>query len=161
MTAMLTRVFLMFAVMIAVPVAGDAPALPTLAAQVAAINAGTFANNFYDGGFVQAGATEEQQVGGCLLDKVQAIQNENGMASFPNDLKVDLGACCTKGNSAACITSMSPVYTDISTVQASGSTPALVSNALTILKAQAASRLAGTTLVTGAKKLLESGHDEP
>jgi len=28
------------------------------------------------------------KVGGCILDKVGAIKNENGFASFANDLKV-------------------------------------------------------------------------
>ena len=33
---------------------------------------------------------------------------ENGMESFPNDLKVDLGACCTKGKDQPGATSRNP-----------------------------------------------------
>ena len=63
-----------------------------------------------DGDMVPSSATDEQQVGGCLLDKVQAISNENGLKAFPNDLKVDLAACCTKISTPACVKELSPVY---------------------------------------------------
>merc|ERR1719345_8668 len=66
---------------------GDAPAASTLPEMVKLISAGKFANNFFDGDMVQKGANEVQQVGGCLLDKVTAIKNENGLKEFPNDLK--------------------------------------------------------------------------
>merc|ERR1712166_1236363 len=71
---------------------GDAPAAATLPEMVKLISAGKFANNFFDGDMVQKGANEVQQVGGCLLDKVTAIKNENGLKEFPNDLKVDTAA---------------------------------------------------------------------
>ena len=36
-------------------------------------------SNFFEGdGLVPSSATDEQKVGGCLLDKVDAIKNENG-----------------------------------------------------------------------------------
>ena len=103
---------------------GDAPAAATLPEMVKLISAGKFANNFFDGDMVQKGANEVQQVGGCLLDKVSecstafamiyvfqvtAIKNENGLKEFPNDLKVDIAACCTKSNSAACLKDITPV----------------------------------------------------
>merc|ERR1711907_397476 len=90
-------------------VQADQPAANDLPTMVAWINSGKFHNNFFDGGIVGAAATDAQKVGGCLLDKVGAIKNEDGLEKFPNDLKVDLAACCTKGG-AQCVQEIAPAY---------------------------------------------------
>merc|ERR1712085_115948 len=64
---------------------------------LASIKAGTHNNNFNaQGVLVGAPADDKEAVGACLLDKVGAIASEGGVASFLNDLMVDLAACCTK-----------------------------------------------------------------
>merc|ERR1719310_2439450 len=83
-----------------VQVFADKDAEATLQAMVDAINAKTFDNNFFKGDYLEGEVTETQEVGGCLLDKAGAIQTENGVESFANDLQVDLAACCTKSDSA-------------------------------------------------------------
>merc|ERR1711959_852112 len=85
--------------------------------------------------------TSSQQVGGCLLDKIGAIINENGIVKFANDLKVDLSACCTKGTDAEqakCVKELSPAY---AAIIAKNKAKALK----TIVKA-ASERLKGVTL---------------
>merc|ERR1712166_1234382 len=126
-------------------VSADAPAASSLKEQVALINSGKFANNFFEGSLASSAAVEHQ-VGGCLLDKVQAIQDEDGMSKFPNDLKVDLAACCTKGDSNTCITKLSPVYNLITAAEKEGSSTARVNGALTILKRVAKLLLQGATV---------------
>merc|ERR1712216_115252 len=94
-------------------VLADKPAARTLNEMVKLINDGKFDNNFFDGDMLaeKTGNTKQQQVAGCLLDKVSAIKNENGLEQFPNDLKVDLAACCTKdSNEAGCIKQLAPAY---------------------------------------------------
>merc|ERR1712166_872408 len=71
----------------------DNPAASTLQGMVDKINDGSFNNNFFAGGMLTDTGTKEQQAGGCMLDKVDAITNEDGIIKFPNDLQVDLAAC--------------------------------------------------------------------
>merc|ERR1719502_2220789 len=104
------RLFVALALVVAV--AADPAAPHTLQEMVDSIKSGKFQNNFFGQKMVSA-TDAEAQVGGCLLDKVGAIRNENGFAKFPNDLKVDLGACCTKGNTASCVSEISSAYDDL------------------------------------------------
>merc|ERR1711939_388713 len=97
----------------------DAPAPNTLEKMVQGIKAGDFNNNFFEAS-ISGTQTDDMKVGGCLLDKVGAIKNENGFAKFPNDLKVDLGACCTKGNGAKCVSELAPAYKDLDLAQKPG-----------------------------------------
>jgi len=85
----------------------DKPAAATLEAMVATIQAGRAQNNFFSGDDdIVRSRSDGPQVAGCLLDKVSAIVEEGGIASFANDLLVDLAACCTKpapAGGAACV----------------------------------------------------------
>merc|ERR1711865_204218 len=135
----------------------DAPAAATLPTMVQWIKSGKFANNFFHGDWIQKPYTELQEVGGCLLDKVGAIQDENGLAEFPNDLKVDIAACCTKSNSADCIKEIAPVY-DIITQAENGATEtaikSLTQKALGIIRPVARKYLKGAETVLDAAALL-------
>merc|ERR1711871_1194459 len=94
----------------------------------------------------------EQQVGGCLLDKVGAITSEDGIAKFQNDLQVDLAACCTKGNTAKCITDLSPAYSAIRSSDKS--------TAVKTILAAAKVRLGGAPLKRQAVALLHHASRE-
>merc|ERR1712072_328254 len=133
------------------------------------IESGKFNNNFFHGDMVESGATEEQEVGGCLLDKYSAIKEENGMADFANDLKVDLAACCTKGDGkggvdgGTCVKELTPAY-DLITEVTDGKSgkdvkdPNVVKTMSIILEA-ARKRLSGAKLVTKAQTLLKNKAD--
>merc|ERR1712096_117352 len=95
------RLFIFLALACLALVASDEPAAGDMQTMVSLIKSGKFDNNFFDGNLLKSSSpTEDQKVGGCLLDKVGAITRENGFVEFPNDLKVDLAACCTKGGQA-------------------------------------------------------------
>lgn len=75
-----------------------------------------FENNFHAGSFLttaEQNTTAEQEVGSCLLDKLSAIMDEDGIDEEGNDLRVDLAACCTKGDSAKCTAELSGAYAAI------------------------------------------------
>merc|ERR1711907_612036 len=69
----------------------DPTAARTLKLMVSGIKAGKFDNNFFTGDFLQKASAKniQNEVGSCLLDKAGAIKNEDGLAKFLNDLKVD------------------------------------------------------------------------
>mmetsp|Transcript_61036 Transcript_61036/g.108624 ORF Transcript_61036/g.108624 Transcript_61036/m.108624 type:complete len:173 (+) Transcript_61036:48-566(+) len=91
-------------------VGADEDAATTLVEMVEWIETGKFANNFFHGDVIQGSpATDVEEVAGCLLDKVGAIVEENGVKDFANDLQVDLAACCTK-DKAACLEDVGEAY---------------------------------------------------
>merc|ERR1712216_845760 len=142
----------------------DPTAAKTLKLMVSGIKAGTFDNNFFTGDFLQKASAKniQNEVGSCLLDKAGAIKNEDGLAKFPNDLKVDLAACCTKGGAAAdaqCIKDVNPAYEAL-TQQTDGNSgqtaKQLSAKALKSIVSAASSRLKGANLVPKAAQLLKA-----
>mmetsp|Transcript_2389 Transcript_2389/g.2726 ORF Transcript_2389/g.2726 Transcript_2389/m.2726 type:complete len:86 (-) Transcript_2389:5-262(-) len=76
----------------AVPFLGtcDERAAGTLSEMLAKIRAGEFDDNFFDGEvFLEQPEAGKEAAAGCILDKVDAIVKENGVADFVNDLQVD------------------------------------------------------------------------
>merc|ERR1712216_760834 len=145
-------------------VSADPTAAKTLKLMVAGIKAGSFDNNFFTGHFLQAASAKnvQSEVGSCLLDKAGAIKNEDGLAKFPNDLKGDLAACCTKGGAAAeaqGIKDVNPAYEAL-TQQTDGNSgqtaKQLSAKALKSIVSAASSRLKGANLVPRAAQLLKS-----
>merc|ERR1712232_680154 len=92
------------------------------------IENGKFANNFFHGEVISGGPKDEkEEVAGCLLDKVGAIVEENGVAEFVNDLQVDLAACCTKDDKDTCVRELGRAYSmfaDVSAKKADSNTVA-------------------------------------
>ena len=102
----------------------DKPAARTLVETMKRIESHKYENNFFTGdpsALVNAsGSTQEQQVGACLLDKYSALTQESGLTRFPNDMKMDLAACCmcckgpvsccSSAEREQCIEDASPAY---------------------------------------------------
>ena len=42
-----------------------------------------------------------------------ALLEEKALDGFPNDFKVDLAACCTKGDQASCVSELSEAYANV------------------------------------------------
>ena len=42
-----------------------------------------------------------------------ALLEEQALNNFPNDFKVDLAACCTKGDKASCVSELSDAYAKV------------------------------------------------
>eukprot|EP00933_Yihiella_yeosuensis_P017939 TRINITY_DN1491_c0_g2_i1.p1 TRINITY_DN1491_c0_g2~~TRINITY_DN1491_c0_g2_i1.p1 ORF type:complete len:180 (-),score=42.59 TRINITY_DN1491_c0_g2_i1:420-959(-) len=75
----------------------DEPAGATLAETVLEIVNKKRPNNFHTGEAIKGKLnSKKEEVGSCLLDKVDAIIHENGVQHFRNDLLIDLAACCMK-----------------------------------------------------------------
>merc|ERR1712100_212603 len=89
---------------------GDADAAATLPEMVDWIETGKFNNNFFHGDVIKGKPKNDvEEVAGCLLDKVGAIVEENGVSEFANDLQVDLAACCTK-DKEGCLLDVQEAY---------------------------------------------------
>merc|ERR1719329_630961 len=115
----------------------DAPAAKTLLEMVQKIDSGEFDNNFNDDGILKGKAKDDlESVAGCLLDKVGAIVIEHDVASFVNDLQVDLAACCTKDRES-CLEEVSPAYGMLAQVAAREAEPADVSAHIAAILLQA------------------------
>eukprot|EP00933_Yihiella_yeosuensis_P017938 TRINITY_DN1491_c0_g1_i1.p1 TRINITY_DN1491_c0_g1~~TRINITY_DN1491_c0_g1_i1.p1 ORF type:complete len:180 (-),score=32.30 TRINITY_DN1491_c0_g1_i1:417-956(-) len=89
--------FFLSAAALSLGAVADTPAGPNLAYTMMEIVKKKRENTFHTGEVITDRLeSKKEEVGACLLDKVDAILHQNAVKVFRNDLLIDLAACCMK-----------------------------------------------------------------
>jgi hypothetical protein len=52
-------------------------------------------------------------VGSCLLNQMFAMRNERSLQRYPEEAKISLVACCTRGDIGKCVQDVAPAYQQV------------------------------------------------